>query len=796
MHADFKFFVSFFRDEYARSMSSAELTQEELKTRILNAKAKTKARLPWLKLARFGNKTTGGKAQCLRHDANVIEITGVELDADEMKVSFPEAVECLRSMGVKAAIYTSPSHQDDKPKWRVLAPTSKPLPPKERAKLVARLNGAMGKPVNKPESFTLSQAFFYGQAADNPAPNHQCVILEGKCIDERDDLAQFEKAGYVGDANSSSADADKNPFEQAAEEVDANSRGVGFEEILKRIGDGEIGHVGFNDALHRAAASYVALHNGNEFDPEQLKSLLREAINKAPKSPDRDPKSIERYLSSKYLNDIIKTASKKFVEARAITTNNFVAVMSNGAFLYKPTREMWPTSSVDSCIPPIPETKPDGSLVLDHKTKKPKLIPASQWLRKNQRVVQLTWVPRDDEIIMDKVVDAGGWVEQRGVAIFNLYRPPSIRTDDLKGITEADVAPYLDHANRAYPDDKSHILDWFAHRLQRPGEKINHAILLGGSQGIGKDSLVEPLKRGVGQWNFHEVSPANLMGRFNGFLKAVVLRVSETRDLGEVNKYTFYDHLKTIAAAPPDVLRIDEKNLREHYVPNSVGVILTSNHKNGVYLPPDDRRTYVAWSPREKEDFDEDYWKNLWGWYEQDGIRKVVAFLLQRDISSFNPKAPPPKTPAFREIVASGVASEEVELADLIERMGKPDMGNPDVRATPDALTITQLSEAAACHSDMMELSDWISDRANRKAIPHRLEQVGYVRVANPNNLKQGVWNIPTWTIVSGGNYERVNQKQAVYARANLSYAEQVKVVRAMIDKEQKKPMPAKGGRH
>ena len=71
----------------------------------------------------------------------------------------------------------------------------------------------------------------------------------------------------------------------------------------------------------------------------------------------------------------------------------------------------------------------------------------------------------------------------------------------------------------------------------------------------------------------------------NGFLKSVILRVSEARDLGDVNRYKFYDHMKAYTAAPPDVLRVDEKNLREYSIFNCSGVILTTNHKtDGIYL--------------------------------------------------------------------------------------------------------------------------------------------------------------------------------------------------------------------
>ena len=145
--------------------------------------------------------------------------------------------------------------------------------------------------------------------------------------------------------------------------------------------------------------------------------------------------------------------------------------------------------------------------------------------------------------------------------------------------------------------------------MQRPEEKINHALVLGGAQGIGKDTLLEPVKRAVGPWNFREVSPQQMLGRFNGFLKSVILRVSEARDLGDVNRFQFYDHMKAYTAAPPDVLRVDEKNLREHSVLNCRGVIITTNHKaDGIYLPADDRRHFVAWSDLTKEDFDDDYW--------------------------------------------------------------------------------------------------------------------------------------------------------------------------------------------
>ena len=78
---------------------------------------------------------------------------------------------------------------------------------------------------------------------------------------------------------------------------------------------------------------------------------------------------------------------------------------------------------------------------------------------------------------------------------------------------------------------------------------------------------------------------------------------------------------------------------------NVLAGIVTTNHRtDGLYLPADDRRHFVAWSEatKEDEDFQGDYWKNLWGWYYgENGIENVAAYLRQRELSGFDPKAPP-----------------------------------------------------------------------------------------------------------------------------------------------------------
>jgi Family of unknown function (DUF5906) len=289
-----------------------------------------------------------------------------------------------------------------------------------------------------------------------------------------------------------------------------------------------------------------------------------------------------------------------------------------------------------------------------------------------------------------------------------------------------------------------------------PAEKINHALLLGGLQGIGKDTMLEPAKYAVGAWNFTEVSPSHMFGPFNGFVKSVILRVSEARDLGDVDRFSFYDHMKAYTAAPPDVLRCNEKNLREHSVLNCCGVIITTNHKaDGIYLPADDRRHYVAWSDCKKEDFAADYWTRLWGWYENGGYGHVAAYLDKLDLSDFDPKAPPPKTAAFWDIVDAGRAPEDAELADVLDELGKPDPKKPGMWIPPDATTLAQVQEKATGAFD-----EWLRDRRNRRQLPYRFEQCGYVPVRNAA-AADGLWKIK-------------GKRQVVYAKASLSVRDRI----------------------
>ena len=132
-------------------------------------------------------------------------------------------------------------------------------------------------------------------------------------------------------------------------------------------------------------------------------------------------------------------------------------------------------------------------------------------------------------------------------------------------------------------------------------------------------------------------------------------------------------------------------------------------------------------------------------WLDDEGCAHIRAFLAALDLSAFDPKAPPPKTAAWREIVSAGRAPEEAELASVIDAMG-----------SPDALTLKQLEAATARD---MDFGMWLRDRRNRRTIPFRLEAAGYVAVGNTDN-EGGYWR------VDGCAAEDLRPRRAVRGRS------------------------------
>jgi hypothetical protein len=170
--------LTVFQDRFARSKTEKLIDLAGLCASVSTTSARAKGKLPLLKLATFGDLRSDKDS--LRHNANVLAISGIEADYDGERVSFEGACTILAEAGVAALAYTSPSHTEDAPRWRVLCPFSKEYPPARRDAFMGRLNGLFHG-VFSVESWTLSQSFYLGSVNNNPS--HRAEIIAGTPID-------------------------------------------------------------------------------------------------------------------------------------------------------------------------------------------------------------------------------------------------------------------------------------------------------------------------------------------------------------------------------------------------------------------------------------------------------------------------------------------------------------------------------------------------------------------------------------------------------------------------------------
>jgi hypothetical protein len=255
------------------------------------------------------------------------------------------------------------------------------------------------------------------------------------------------------------------------------------------------------------------------------------------------------------------------------------------------------------------------------------------------------------------------------VTAINLWRASNVKPS--KDVTDADVAPYLDLLGRLVgpegTSEREHFLDYCAYVVQRPGEKIGHALVIIGAQGTGKDTLLKPLFAAVGFHNVASIDTNTLFGQWSYYLRYQIVYVQEIMTNG---RRDLYNHIKPFVSGQATRLAINEKNRRQFFVPNNQNWIVTSNHDNAIALEDDDRRFWVHRVRIDEPPADE-YFASLHAWFKAGGTEKVFGWLLQRDISGFNPMARPPMTAAKRTMLEQSQPAPVRYLRSLFGE-GKP----------------------------------------------------------------------------------------------------------------------------
>lgn len=370
------------------------------------------------------------------------------------------------------------------------------------------------------------------------------------------------------------------------------------------------------------------------------------------------------------------------------------------------------------------------------KKRKERLIPPSRDIMRvelDQFVESSTWWPGRPQIIHDWFISGDGFFPAPGRRIYNQYRPAPVSVGNAE-----EAGPWIEHVKKLWPNKKEHefFFDYCAHMIQRPEEKCNAAIVLSGTQGIGKDAALWPVRAAIGSWNSKGIDPDQLFSDYKPWVQTLMLVVDEVRpSKDEFHASSMYNILKPMIVAPPDTLPLNDKHKKLRYVINVMRVFITTNDWMAMYIPPEDRRMFIMHSTLptrwHEAEGDPDYFLRLFGWMETGGAAAIGAWLAQRDLSQFKPKAQVGKTLGW-ESVANTWGSPEDGVTFALEHLGKPDVffGAELVAGQFDAR-----DEVAG----MMK---------SPRKLGHRLQRDGYLCVNPPEGKDR-------WTFRSGGGVFR-----------------------------------------
>jgi len=253
---------------------------------------------------------------------------------------------------------------------------------------------------------------------------------------------------------------------------------------------------------------------------------------------------------------------------------------------------------------------------------------------------------------------ANRWVDARPT----LQAPP---------VGDTDVQIWLDHCAHLIPDEEElhHVLDVMAFKLKNPSVKINHAVLHGGTQGCGKDSMWYPFIWSVCGPSFRNrglIDNDSLHSQWGYQLESEILILNELKEPEAKERRALANRLKPIIAAPPEMLPINRKGLHPYNMLNRMFVLAFTNDRVPISLDSQDRRWFCLWSSAPR--MTPEAGKALWDWFKDGGVALASKWLSQRDVSAFNAGAAPKWTEFKYSMVEQGRSIAESYLLDLIEK--------------------------------------------------------------------------------------------------------------------------------
>lgn len=256
------------------------------------------------------------------------------------------------------------------------------------------------------------------------------------------------------------------------------------------------------------------------------------------------------------------------------------------------------------------------------------------------------------------------------VRAFNLWRP--IEHVPAPADWRERVKLFLDHVEYLFPlgPQRERFLNWFAHAVQKPGERPSHHFLhITRKKGSGRGWLTGCMTRVFPghvalDFDLGEYLEQKWCGELT---QKLIVTVSEIREGGFSASRRVGQRLKKITT--DDGIRINEKFEQRRFERNCIRWFICSNWENAVPLEDGDRRFDVVEGPTTVKD--QQYYRNL---YWLIDIRNadmplfaasIWQWCMERDLSQYDPHETPEETDMKKRVIIANLTDEEFRAKQL-----------------------------------------------------------------------------------------------------------------------------------
>jgi hypothetical protein len=242
---------------------------------------------------------------------------------------------------------------------------------------------------------------------------------------------------------------------------------------------------------------------------------------------------------------------------------------------------------------------------------------------------------------------------------------------NVSAAPDLDVSLWLKHCQTIIHDERdlAHIFDVMAFKVQNPKVKINHAVLHMGDEGCGKDTMWAPFLWAVcgpSAQNRAIVNGGDLGSAWGYAYESEIIVLNELHEPEAAQRRALANRLKPLIAAPPDTISVNRKMLHPYEAANRLFVLAFSNETVPISLSSQDRRWFVVRTRTGRIPADDA--ARIWKFYQAGGYEAIARWLHARDVSRFNPAAPPPDTSEKEVMISGGLSAGEDFIISQIER--------------------------------------------------------------------------------------------------------------------------------